>query len=206
MDIDDLYNDVFDETPIKEDYDVIEYHQWFFPIIGYSILEKEKKSHGNGFFINNMGYFVTAGHVIHDKTQHYKAIIDNNECDFIILFEEYLPIKEQNNQLCKDLAICKIEINKENNFQLSNILASEMRVAISGFRRRIQNGISINPIKVKEFYLHNYKCIDVKLNLPREINNDIDNRPVCHNTRSLVLTEGVKYNGLSGCCAIIKNG
>lgn len=195
MHIDDLYADILDEDPFEDnDNSKDDDYQWLFPIKGYESSKNIFFDNGTGFFVNNTGYFVTAGHVLKNTELTYKAIINNLELDFDVIFREYVSVKCQDSQSCNDLAICKINIQKHVDHYFDTNYPINKMVHFSGYSRGIINGIQINPIKIGDLYQQHCQGVDEKSIKPRIE----DNRPICNNTRSLKLTEGLRYGGLSG--------
>lgn len=76
MDLDDDLMDIFEdnsnEKPEKQNFE-----NWVFPIIGRISSVDKIYSNGTGFFINNEGFFVTAGHVIENQTLAYKVFLND---------------------------------------------------------------------------------------------------------------------------------
>lgn len=199
--MDDFFNeDLFDEDQNLKN-DEIKLEEWIFPIIGRSCGETNTVSLGTGFFINNEGYFVTAGHVLKKIEQIYKAVIDDNEYDFELIFIEYMIKESQNPPICKDLAICKLKnkIKKEISYVLDSNFSSGKILTLDGFSK--QNYPGRATIGAQRTNQHFYRWVataqDIKKQDPGEIKNtDIDKRPYCKNTRSLVVKR--ELNGLSG--------
>lgn len=199
MNIDDLYSDIWDDEPsgINNNSAEDEKH-WIFPIISKEYNNSDNYDNGTGFFVNNDGYFITAGHVLKKSELKYKAIINNKEFDFNVLFSEYLNICEQKLPICKDLAICKIDIKSNIYHFLSSNYPCKETIHISGYSKRIIHGISINPIKQRDLYLNHCQAKDAKATSSRITDSCDDCRPICDNTRSLDLENEIQYNGLSG--------
>ncbi len=201
MDIDDDLMDLFEEGSKKTIFE-IKLNEWIFPIIGKNCPDTGNPSSGTGFFVNNHGYFVTAGHVLKNKKQTYKAVIKGIEFDFKLVFIEYIDKDKQEPPLCKDLAIGKIDIENEKIiscfFDTNN--ADGKTLNYSGYKQEPPRII----LKRELVYFYNYQATDEKLEEGRRLNNFngadiiVDKRPICENTRSLKLIEGIHYNGLSG--------
>lgn len=195
MDIDDLFDGILDENPIEGDENPKESnYEWLFPIKGYKSSTRTHFENGTGFFVNNDGFFITAGHVLSNNELDYKAILNDEEFDFEVLFREYVCLERQEQPFCKDLAICRVDIQKDVAHYFSTKHPNNQTVQFSGFSRNLIYGGQFDSIKRGDLYLQHGKGIDEKSVIPRFE----DVRPICMNTRSLKLTEGIRFNGLSG--------
>jgi hypothetical protein len=198
MNIDDLYSDIWDVEPSGIDNNSAEDEKfWIFPIIGNEYIGSDNCNNGTGFFVNNDGYFITAGHVLKSDELTYKAIIDNKEFGFIILFKEYLGVCDQKLPICKDIAICKIEIKLNIEYFLSTSYPKNKTLHFSGYSKN-PIGTAINPTTQSDLYLNHCQSMDAKATKSRIIAGDEDCRPICDNTRSLNLENEIRYNGISG--------
>ena len=201
MDIDDDL-DVFGEgskkvTKLKLD-------EWVFPIIGRKFGENTIASFGTGFFINNDGYFITAGHVLRDNENSYKVLFKENEYDFRIM-----PYDNEINEslICVDFAIgmitnlwhkVKVECCFTESYNCGEILS------FAGYSLNKIWGCLIQTISIEAHELHllspqakNEKVLEptrkVKIVGGDEI---VDKRPMCKNVFSLVFNKD--FPGLSG--------
>jgi hypothetical protein len=204
MNIDDLFDNLLDDEQVNED-ENIELTNWIFPIISL----KENGSiqyEGTGFFVNNIGYFVTAGHVLNKKDSLFKAIVNGDEFEFEILHFEN---ENKTPPICEDLAICSIKnfsikLNLEHT--LSDVIICNEVLTFSGY----SNKINLDQIKKKvwidanssvNFYVN--EAIDEKRsNSKRSCGGISDLRYSCKNVRSLNIND--HYFGLSG-CPVYKN-
>jgi hypothetical protein len=67
------------------------------------------RSHGTGFFIDNVGTFISAGHNFKNPFRTCKAVIDGRHYDISALYEEYNDYQDQEPPIYRDLFIGKIE-------------------------------------------------------------------------------------------------
>jgi hypothetical protein len=200
MNIEELYGNVFGDNPIPqyENNNNEVYLKWLFPIVAKKSSEQTGFSKGTGFFVNNDGYFVTAGHVLKKSELAYFAIINNQEIEFKILYLEYLNIESQDGIVCRDLAICKLDLQSNYKNYLCEEDSNTSSLDVSGYKSQHQGRLAINPIKQREYYLHTYSAkielskVEIKLKFTK------DTRYKCTNTNSLTFDDGLKYNGLSG--------
>lgn len=170
---------------------------WIFPIIGKTKETTIVLETATGFYINNDGYFITAGHVLKNKELDFYAVIEEVEHSFLIIHEEHLEINDQKD-ICLDLAICKLnlQVKMENKFCID--APSVKMVSVSGYKRNPQSRISIQPIKQAGLYFHTYSLEKGLSNIDLKQKYSKDIRYSCSNTNSLKLSDGVKFDGLSG--------
>jgi hypothetical protein len=199
MKIDDLDDelDIFDDNHTAEN--SLEINEWVFPIIGYKFGNNILSEYGTGFFVNNEGYFITAGHVLQNNDLYFKAQIDGQLIDFEIVHIEYISKNEQRPPICKDFAICKMNFNSKFNCKLIQTYLEDGKISISGCTVKPVSKLTISPIKNGDFYISMVKIKNEKLNSPRKLpEKELDYRPICKNTMSLILPEEIHYDGMSG--------
>lgn len=203
MDIDDDL-DIFGEGS-KKKMTELEIGEWVFPIISRKFGESNLASFGTGFFINNEGHFITAGHVLGDSNKAYKAFINEKEYDFEIL---HIENTKKEPPICEDLAICIItnlesKTKYEHAFVENNINGENLY--FSGYSLSKIFGCLIRTIWISEneiLYLLTPNAHDEKIfEATRKVQIVggeiiVDLRPICENVRSLVLKRD--FNGLSG--------
>lgn len=202
MDDYDFIDEKFNEPPKG----VFDNTENVFPIIGFGNDEPNDFSLGTGFFINENGYFLTAGHVVIDKTKSYFAIINKERYKFEIVFIEYVDKEKQDVPICRDLAICRlIDLNSTIPEDYSFIFNSDEDkiVFYSGYQMKsLPSRITYVEIDdEKKVSLYKLKDKDIKLKeQQRKIlvcNGEFsDKRPICDNVKSLKEERIVK--GMSG--------
>ncbi len=201
MNFDEILDNKYQEPPTG----VFDNIENIFPIIGFECNREDDFSSGTGFFINEKGYFITAAHVLKNKKQIYKVLIEDVKYDFEVIFIEYIDSNKQTPPICRDLAICKIlnyHFNITLNYSFNSNFLVDKSVFFSGYRR-INQPCKVDEIEVfhKKFvYLYKLTSNDLKSDSPirAKTNNGeefLDNRLICKNTRSLNIKE---YHGMSG--------
>lgn len=187
----------FDDTQkCESDYRI---EEWVFPILGYKGNDPNHSEYGTGFFVNNNGYFITAGHVLKNNDLCYKAQIAGQLLDIEVVYFEHISKNDQRPPICKDFAICRMNYRPNIIFKLIQQQVITGKVNISGCTITPLSKLTINPVKNGNFYINMICAGAEKVNSPRDLpENSLDYRPICENTMSLKLQEGIHYNGLSG--------
>lgn len=178
---------------------------WVFPVFSREFGECNLASFGTGFFINNEGHFITAGHVLSENNKAYNAFINGKEYDFEIL---HIENEKKEPPICEDLAICIIRnmesIAKYDYAFVENRINGE-NLSFSGYSLRKYIGCSKRTICINEnepLHLLTPNANDAKIEVPTRnvqiVGGQIivDLRPICENVRSLVFNRDFK--GLSG--------
>ncbi|MBE8712709.1 trypsin-like serine protease [Sphingobacterium hungaricum] len=95
---------------------------------------------GTGFFINENGFFISAGHVFKNPNYSYAAEIEEKSHKITEIYSEYTPEDEYHSNLFTDLFIGKINI-----IPVASVIFSEEKpkideiVTISGYNRLLSS-------------------------------------------------------------------
>lgn len=202
MNFEEMLDDEFKEAPIG----VFDNIENIFPIIGCECNNIKEDSLGTGFFINDVGVFLTAGHVLKDKSKSYYAIIKNEKYKFKVLFSEYPDNGNQEPPNCCDLAICQIIGLKLNIPIVYSFVCNSLedkKIFYSGYQGKNSQNIisSVETFNKYHAYLYKFSDNDEKLNDAERklIVNGIeffDKRAICDNVKSFKCKR--KVNGMSG--------
>lgn len=200
MDFDEMLDIEFQEQPTG----VFDNVENVFPIIGCECNKIKEDSLGTGFFIKDDGVFLTAGHVLKDKSKSYFAIIKNEKYEFKVLFFEYPDSDNQETPICLDLAICQIiglKINIPIVYSFFCNSLEDKKVFYSGYQGKNSQNIisSVETFNKYHAYLYKFSDNDKKLNSTDSkiiVNGISDKRPICDNVKSLTNKREVK--GMSG--------
>ena len=177
-----------------------------FPILGYKCGDKHHSESGTGFFMNNDGYFITAGHVLKNINLFFKAQIDGQLFDIEVVSFEHISKNDQRPPICRDFAICRMKYRPNFTFKLIQPQIRPGKVNISGCTINPLSKITLNPVKNGNFYINEIFAEVVEVKSPRVLpEHGLDYRPICENTMSLKLPEGIHYDGLSGGPIYLKN-
>ncbi|MCX2583990.1 hypothetical protein [Pedobacter sp. MR22-3] len=113
------------------------------------VKDKEKKilDRGTGFFINNCGNFLSAGHVFKYKDCKFSAIFEGQAIEYPIteIYKEYVIQDEVTSTSYKDLYIGSISIKSIAFFSLmTEIVPARSKVSMAGFNKLPPDGLIVD--------------------------------------------------------------
>lgn len=112
-----------------------------FPILVYDSEGKNQVDTGTGFFINEMGYFVSAGHVFKNSKEKFFAEVGDLKLPIKIVYKEYLERDDQKTGEYRDLMFGKIihELAGIAPLSLASNIASCQSFIAKGYSKQIIN-------------------------------------------------------------------